>query len=369
MTRILVVDDEPVIQRTLKRLLVKAGYECSIANNAAEARRELRDQGYPLVLCDVNMPGESGIDLVGHIFETYPNTATVMVSAEDDMGLATIAMENGAYGYIIKPFGPTELLINVYNALRRRNLEIENRNHRERLERIVAARTAELKEAIIRLEQADVELRKSREETIRRLAKAAEFRDSETGEHIDRISRYSTVLANRFGLSPAECELIRIASPMHDVGKLGTPDRILLKPDDLTPDEFELMKTHTEIGYRILSGSGSDVLDLAATIAHTHHERYDGTGYPRGLAGEDIPIAGRIVAIADVFDALTSRRVYKAPVPVGEAVDMMREVKGKHFDPVLLDIFVDSLPEVLEIMEQHPDKSDFFERLGSRPQA
>ena len=364
MTRILIVDDEPVIQRTLRRLLVKAGYECSIANNAAEARRELSDQGYPLVLCDVNMPGESGIDLVGHIFDTYPNTATVMVSAEDDMDLATIALENGAYGYIIKPFGPTELLINVYNALRRRNLEIENRSHRERLERIVAARTVELKEAIIRLEQADVELRKSREETIRRLAKAAEFRDSETGEHIDRISRYSTVLAMKFGLNAAECELIRIASPMHDVGKLGTPDRILLKPDKLSIDEFELMKTHTEIGFRILSGSGSDVLDLAATIARTHHERYDGSGYPRGLAGEDIPIAGRIVAIADVFDALTSRRVYKAPVSIGESVEMMRDEKGTHFDPVLLDLFVDSLPDLLDIMEQHPDKSDQLERVG-----
>ncbi len=356
MTRILIVDDEPVIQRTLRRLLVKAGYECTIANNGAEARQVLHEQACPLVLCDVNMPGESGIDLVGHIFRTYPDTATVMVSAEDDMSLATIALENGAYGYIIKPFGPTEVLINVYNALRRRNLEIENRTNRQRLERIVEARTIELKKAVERLEQADKEVRRSREETIRRLARAAEFRDSETGDHIDRISRYSTVLAKRYGLTENECELLRMASPMHDVGKLGTPDAILLKPGRLTPAEFEIMERHTEIGYRILAGSRSELLDLAAIIALTHHERYDGSGYPKGLSGEDIPIQGRIVAIADVFDALTSERVYKAPIPVDQSVEMMRAERGHHFDPVLFDIFLDALPEFTEIRNRYPDQ-------------
>ena len=355
MTRILIVDDEPVIQRTLRRLLTKAGYECTIANNASEARQLLSDESFPLVLCDVNMPGESGLELVGHIFETSPNTATVMVSAEDDMEIATVALENGAYGYVIKPFGPTEVLLNVYNALRRRNLEIENRNHRQRLERIVEARTTELQQAVARLERADLELRQSRAETISRLAKAAEFRDSETGEHIDRIARYSTLLAKRYGLDKKQCELIRMASPMHDVGKLGIPDAILLKPGPLTRDEFEVMKQHAEIGYRILSGSGSELLETAALIALTHHERYDGSGYPHRLAGEEIPIMGRIVAVADVFDALTSKRVYKEAFTVEQSLERMRDEKGSHLDPMLFDILLEVLPELLRVREEYPD--------------
>ncbi|MCA9565721.1 MAG: response regulator, partial [Myxococcales bacterium] len=307
--RILIVDDELVSRRALEGILGRANFHCVCAASPAEARMLLLNEAFYLVLCDVNMPGESGFDLVQHILESFPHTAAVMISAEDDTSLASRALELGAFGYILKPFGPSQLLISVENALRRRTLEIENRQHRQSLERVVERRTEELSAVVARLRRAEASLRRSQEETIQRLARAAEFRHDETGFHIKRISQYCALLAERFGLSKRHCDLIRIASPMHDVGKLGIPDRILMKPGPLTESEYKIMRQHTEIGYRILAGSGAEVLDMAAIIALTHHERYDGRGYPRGLEGEDIPLEGRICAVADVFDALSSKRV------------------------------------------------------------
>ena len=254
----------------------------------------LKETPFALVLSDVNMPGESGIDFTREVLAHYPETAVVMVTGIDDRSYAEIAIELGAYGYVLKPFKPNELIINVNNALRRRTLEIENRDHREMLEQTVLERTAALRETIAQLERSDTELRRLREETIRRLSWAAEFRNQETGEHIVRMSLYCALLARLAGLDAERAELIRIASPMHDVGKIGIPDRILLKPGRLTDDEREVMEAHTEMGHRILAGSEVELLDLAAEIALTHHERIDGSGYPRGLAGDAIPIEGRI---------------------------------------------------------------------------
>jgi putative two-component system response regulator len=267
----------------------------------------------------------------------------------DDRRYADSAIELGAYGYVLKPFKPNELIINVGNALRRRTLEIENRSHRERLEQTVLDRTAALRDTIARLESSDSELRRLREETIRRLSWAAEFRNQETGEHIVRMSLYCTLLARLAGLETDRAELIRIASPMHDVGKIGIPDRILLKPGRLTEDERRVMEAHTEMGHRILAGSGVELLDLAAEMALTHHERIDGTGYPARAAGEEIPIEGRICAIADVFDALTSDRVYRQAFQPDEARAMMLEGRGTQFDPELLDLFFGSFEDVLAI--------------------
>jgi len=195
------------------------------------------------------------------------------------------------------------------NALRRRQLEIENRNHREHLEQMVKARTSELWNAVSDLERAEKDLRSSREETIQRLSIAAEFREPETSAHIHRMSLYCALIAERLGEDSQRCETIRLASVMHDVGKLGTPDNILLKPGPLTPDERKVMKQHAEMGYRILSNSSSDMLSLAATVALTHHEQVNGGGYPQGLVEDEIPLEGRIAAVADVFDALTTDRV------------------------------------------------------------
>jgi len=289
------------------------------------------------------------------VLADYPDTAIVMVTGADDRRHAERALANGAYGYMLKPFKPTELLINVVNALRRRTLEIENRESRNRLEQTVLERTSTLRETIAQLESSESELRRLREETIRRLAWAAEFRSNETGQHLLRMSLYCTLLARLVGLDVDRTEMIRIASPMHDVGKIGIPDRILLKPTFLTPEERALMQAHTEMGHRILTGSGVELLDLAATLALTHHERIDGQGYPGGLEDEDIPLEGRIAAIADVFDALTSDRVYRLAFRPDEAREQMLTGRGTQFDQELLDLFFGAWDDVLAIRSAASD--------------
>ncbi len=208
--------------------------------------------------------------------------------------------------------------------------------HRVRLEQEIGDRSIELRKAMTELEIAQAE-------TVRRLSMAVEFRDEDTGAHIERIGRFSTLLAEQIGMEEELCERMSHAAPLHDVGKVAIPDAILLKPGKLTAQERAIVETHAEEGHRLLKGSSSAILDLAATIALSHHEKWDGSGYPRGVVGESIPIEGRIVAIADVFDALTSDRVYRKAFAVDEAVSMMREERGKHFDPVLLDAFMEVL--------------------------
>lgn len=353
--RILVVDDEAQIRSLLTRLLEAQGYACSTAAGASEARRLLAADDFALVLSDVNMPDESGLDFEQEVLADYPDTAIVMVTGADDRRHAERALANGAYGYMLKPFKPNELLINVVNALRRRTLEIENRESRNRLEQTVLERTSTLRETIAQLESSESELRRLREETIRRLAWAAEFRSNETGQHLLRMSLYCTLLARLVGLDVDRTEMIRIASPMHDVGKIGIPDRILLKPTFLTPEERAVMQAHTEMGHRILTGSDVELLDLAATLALTHHERIDGQGYPCGLEDDDIPLEGRIAAIADVFDALTSDRVYRLAFRPDEAREQMLTGRGTQFDQELLDLFFGAWDDVLAIRRAASD--------------
>jgi len=208
--------------------------------------------------------------------------------------------------------------------------------HRRALQSQIDDRSGELRRALTELEIAQAE-------TVRRLSMAVEFRDEDTGAHIERIGRFSTLLAEQVGLESEHCELMSYAAPLHDVGKVAIPDAILLKPGSLTPEERAIVETHAEEGYRLLRGSSSSILDMAATIALSHHEKWDGSGYPRGLVGEQIPIEGRIVAITDVFDALTSDRVYRPAFTIERAVEMMREQRARHFDPVLLDTFLEVL--------------------------
>lgn len=351
----LIVDDDAMMRRTLHRILKRYGFETSVASDAKVARQFLAKGEYELMLVDVSMPGESGLDLVQSVIHDHPDMAIVIVSGIGTPDVAQLAFEIGVYGFVVKPFHMNEVCINIANALRRRELEIENRHHRERLEHLVTDRTSALEDAIRRLEVAERDVRGSQAETIRRLSKAAEFRDNETARHIERMSRYCELIARKVGLDHQHVELIRMASPLHDIGKIGTPDQILLKPGRLESHEFEIMKQHAQIGYKILTGSGSDLLELAATIAWTHHERVDGSGYPRGLRREDIPIEGRIAAVADVFDALTSTRVYKAAMSNERSIQILEEGRGSHFDPAMLDAFLDSLPEALEIQKHFAD--------------
>jgi putative two-component system response regulator len=342
LARILIVDDEPGVREALRRLVTNEGHVTTVAGDTSEARAELAAGSFELILCDVNLPGESGMEFVRDVAEGRTDIAVVMVSGADDPELAETALALGAYGYIVKPFRDSEVNIGIANALRRRRLEIENKAHHDVLEQLVAERTAELG--------------RSREETIHRLARAAELRDHETGQHIERVSRCSELIARRLGLPHDRCELLRIASPLHDIGKIAIPDYILRKPGPLSADERRTVQTHTSLGHKMLDGSREPLLQVGAEIAWTHHERFDGGGYPRRLAGDEIPLAGRIVAVADVFDALISDRVYRSALPVDEVVEAMRAERGAQFDPVALEALLDAIPEALEIRDRFRDE-------------
>ncbi|MDA0180572.1 response regulator [Solirubrobacter phytolaccae] len=313
------MDDDAVARRLLVTMMVGEGFTCAAAETLAQARARTVSFDPELILLDVNLAGESGLTLADELRIRAGGPAVLIVSADDDAEVAKRALDAGALGYVTKPFTRTDLTIAVDAALRRRS---------------------ESQSAILRLRHAN-------EETVRRLSKAVEFRDPETGAHIERMSHYCALLATHFDLEP---ELIRVASGLHDVGKIATPDSILLKPGPLTVSERAVMETHAQIGYELLEGSGIQLLDQAAVIAWSHHERYDGTGYPRALAGEDIPLSGRIAGVADVFDALTTQRVYRSPLSVDQAVAVLRDERGRHFDPVVVDAFLSDLEAVEAIM-------------------
>jgi putative two-component system response regulator len=346
--KILIVDDEEPIRGLIVQIVSREGHECQTASGVDEAMSILAKERFSLLISDINMPDKSGLDLLRSAALIDEEMAIIMATAVDDRNVAVRTLEMGAYGYIIKPFCRNELLICIANALRRRELEINNRKYSEELEIMVQERTKKLMEA-------EQESRDAREETITRLAKAAEFRDNETAQHTVRIGVYCDILAREAGCADGFCEQMRVAAPLHDVGKIGIPDAILLKPGALTKEEFEVIKTHPDLGFRILEGSRSDLLLLGAEIALTHHEKYNGSGYPNGLVGKEIPLSGRITAICDVFDALTSHRVYKAAMPTEEAIDILQAGRGTHFDPELLDLFFASIGQILLMKTKFAD--------------
>jgi putative two-component system response regulator len=338
---LLVVDDDEPLRKSIARQLERRGYTVVMAGNCLEAKTALAEQPFALVLCDIDLPGQSGLSLVEALAVTYPDTAVVMVTGLDDPRVAQVAIDAGAYGYLIKPVEANELVINVSNALRRRTLEVERRVQTEQLECLVGQRTTQL--------------RRSHEELIQRLMCAADYRDPETATHLQRMSRYSALLARLVGESRERCELIRLAAPMHDIGKIGIPDEILRNPGSFTDADREAMKEHTRMGFEILHGSESPLIQLAAEIAYTHHEWWDGSGYPRGLSGADIPLVGRIVAIGDVFDALCTQRRYKPAMTMDEAIAIMGRERSRHFDPDLLDLFFTATAEIEEIKRSYSE--------------
>jgi putative two-component system response regulator len=355
MPELLIVDDDEALRRWEERVAREQGYTCDSAPDANTAHEQLKESTYRLALLDVNMPGESGMDLLAHIRREYPEIAVMMVTGEDSTKLAMTAIELGAYGYLVKPIGTGELLINIANALHRRRADAENRRMVERLKATVQERSQTLEDALQDLKVSQTQVWASQAETIFRLARMVEFRDEETGHHLHRMSSYCEIIARAVGFTAQRCEMVRLASQLHDVGKVAVPDSILLKRGKLTLEEFEVIKRHAETGFQMLAGSPAEVVQLGALIARTHHERYDGDGYPRGLAGEAIPQEGRMAAIADVFDALTSDRVYRSAVPVKSAIQMMQEDRGHHFDPELLDVFMAAQPEVDTIRRAYAD--------------
>jgi putative two-component system response regulator len=355
MRSVLIVDDDELVRDGLIRLLEGNGYRCASAADVPSARDILRSDSFDLVLCDLQMPGPSGLELLEKIATELPDTATVMVTGTDDTEVARRALERGAYGYVVKPFRPNELLINVMNALKHLDLEIAQRQHNQEIESKLLQRNSSLMQAIKQLEVYESTDELPWHETVDRLSRALALRDEETGRHIERVGLYCQLLAQKRGVTTWAPGVIRQASMLHDTGKIGISDSVLLKPGTLTEQEMDLVKRHAELGYQLLTGSQSPLLELAASIALTHHEQWDGNGYPRGLQGEEIPIEGRFAAIADVFDALTSDRVYRPALSIDEALSIMRNERGAKFDPLLIDLFLESIDEFVAIREARPD--------------
>ena len=292
MPQLLIVDDEEAVRRWEERIVRDNGYSCESARDAEDARAHLRTGSYQLVLLDVNMPGNSGLDLLAQIRRDHPDVAVVMVTGEDRTSLAMSAIELGAYGYLVKPVGMGELIINIANALHRRTGEEQAQRRMARMQEEAAERADDLAQALQNLEVSEKEVWASQAETIFRLARLVEFRDEETGHHLHRMSSYCETIARTLGYCAQDAERLRLASQLHDVGKVAVPDSVLLKRGKLTPPEFEVIKGHSEIGYRMLSGSASDIVQLGALVAYTHHERWDGSGYPRGPERRDDPTRG-----------------------------------------------------------------------------
>ena len=341
--KILIVDDEPYVCSLLARWLAVEQYECHTADSAGEALELLDQGGFSLVVSDIMMPGTSGMELLAAMKERHPDVAGIMVTGVDDRKTAIRALELGAYGYVTKPFDQNEVVINVVNALERRRLLLESQRYERSLEEKVREQTQDI--------------RVSREEITLRLVAAQEYRHDETGAHIRRIGLDAEAMVRGMGRSEEYAELLRLSAPMHDVGKIGVPDSILLKPGKLTGDEFDVMKTHTTIGARILEGSNVPVLNTSRDIALRHHERWDGSGYPDGIEGEDIPEAARIVAVVDVYDALVNNRVYRPAFLEEKALAIMSEEKGEHFDPEIFEAFLDVLPVIRDILGEVADAS------------
>ncbi len=348
---VLVVDDEEPMRRSVSAALVESGFECVPVSSVRAARLELARRHFDLVVCDLRMPGESGMALIKDIESGSRQMPVLMMTSVDDPQVAHEAAIHGSNGYLVKPFSANELRINVDQALE----EGRRRTATAKFEDAQEARILEVRSAMRELEAIARSTDRQAAELLFPLSEAVGRRDLETGAHIRRIGESSALLAEAYGMDPGEVEAIRLAAPMHDVGKVAIPDSVLLKPGRLDEHERTLMERHAEIGHDILAGSNSPLLDLAAEIALTHHEKFDGSGYPRGLEGEAIPLSGRIVAVADAFDAITSDRPYRKALSRTQAFGVMVEGRSTHFDPVLLDLFLERIDEVTERAGRHTD--------------
>jgi putative two-component system response regulator len=332
--RILIVDDEASNIEILRRVLLRAGFSRIESTTDSREAAELYVRHRPdLILLDLHMPEMNGLQVIDQLnaIAEASYLPILMMTGDVTAEARQEALSRGAKDFVTKPFHADEVLLRIRTLLETRFLYFQVQSQNQILEAKVRERTREL-------EAAQVEI-------IERLARAAEFRDDNTGQHTERVGQMAALLARQLGLPDPQVSLIRRAAPLHDVGKIGIPDAVLLKLGKLTVEEFELVKTHTTIGARILSGSRFALLRLAEEIAFSHHERWDGDGYT-GIARDQIPLAGRIVAVADVFDALTQKRPYKAAWPVGEAIAEIERQRAHQFDPEIVDAF-------LRVIDQH----------------
>ncbi|MBC8459302.1 MAG: two-component system response regulator [Deltaproteobacteria bacterium] len=352
-SKVLVVDDEEKNLRLMEALLLPMGYEVIMANNGEEALEKVQEIPPDVILLDIMMPKMDGFEVARRLKEEEDTSIIpiVMVTALREVDDRVKALEVGADDFLSKPVDKTELKARVQSLLKVKAYNDHMRDYQKELEAEVAKRTKQLRRAFEKIKMASLD-------TIYRLSRAAEYKDEDTGAHILRMSHYSAAVARQMGLNQKTVESILYSAPMHDVGKIGAPDRILLKPGKLDADEWKIMKQHATIGGKILAGSDAGFIKLAEVIALTHHEKWDGSGYPRGLKGSKIPLAGCVTAIADVFDALTSKRPYKEAFSLEKSYGIIREGRGNHFDPDVVDAFFSVKDEILAIKDKYRDEHE-----------
>ena len=348
---ILIVDDMEPNRIVLQDQIITLGHTPFLAENGLLALEKIPEHRPDLILLDIMMPQMDGYQVLARLKSdsTMRHIPVIMISAIDEIESVVKCIEQGAVDYLVKPFNPVLLKARINAALASKLLHDQQEAYRntiqeynQKLEERVHERTQELEE--------------TRLEIIQRLGRAAEYRDNETGMHVLRMSHFCERLGKELGMNEKECQLLLLTSPMHDIGKIGIPDGILLKPGPLTDDERKIMETHTTIGGEILGGGQSHLIKMAESIALTHQEKWDGTGYPKGLKKDEIPLVGQITAICDVFDAITSKRPYKEENSVDEAMEYIQGQSGKHFDPHLVQKFKQALPDLIKI------KAKFCER-------
>ncbi|HBA86712.1 MAG TPA: two-component system response regulator [Geobacter sp.] len=328
---ILIADDEDMIRELINITLSKEGFTCFQAASAEEGLEIIKNQKLDLALLDIMMPGRSGIDLLKDIKQTTPDTTVLMITAMNDMDTALSCIHNGAEDYITKPFNLDRVLLTVKNTLEKRRLIMENKEHQANLEQKVRQQTE-----VIRTVMGEINL--AYEHTLVALIRALDAREKEVGSHSERVMAYSRLLAEKAGLSQEECVIIGKGALLHDIGKIGVSDNILLKPGKLDEAEWEVMRQHPSIGFEILSGIR--YFAGAADLVLCHHERYDGDGYPHGMKGEAIPVCARIFALVDTLDAMTSDRPYRKALTFQAVLDEVVRCSGQQFDPRLVDIFL-----------------------------
>ncbi len=341
---ILIVDDERANVVLLKKILASRGYSNVVGTQDPEKAFALyQEHNSDLILLDINMPVLDGYAVMEQFKKLTEKSLPpiLILTAQHTQSFRQRALDSGAIDYVTKPFDALELLSRVHNLLEVQMAHKYMRYQNEILEQKVQERTREIHETQLQI--------------VRRLGRAAEYRDEETGLHIIRMSKIAVVIARAAGMDSEQCNLLLNAAPMHDIGKIGIPDKILLKPGKLEADEWKIMQTHAQIGADILSGNNSTLMLMAHDIAITHHEKWNGGGYPNNLKGENIPLVGRITALADVFDALTSTRPYKKAWSVEDAVKLITQESGQHFEPKLVDCMLNNIEEIVRIKDEYAE--------------
>jgi putative two-component system response regulator len=343
---VLVVESDESQRRILSGMVLSQGHRCLVSENGINAMETIESRDIDVILLDVRLAGRSGVQLLQEIKAKNSESPVIMVADSRETDVAIQCVSLGAYDFVTRPLNPVLLEIGIRRALEKRRLEFQTRDYRQTLDSRVAERTRDLTQNLAKIKSASVD-------TIIRLSRAAEYKDEDTGSHIERMSRYTAFVAERMGLPDAYVESILYAASMHDIGKIGIPDSILLKPGKLTPEEWEIMKQHTVMGAKILDGAEAEVVKMGSVIALSHHEKWNGTGYPFGFKGEEIPLSGRIASIADVFDSLTSKRVYRADdFSPNETLRIIEQSVGIQFDPAVFTAFKAAWPDIVAEQER-----------------